>query len=147
VARLRTGDQSEWLLIEAKANSVEFATPHCRASEEGGLNQIEKALSKVKTALRVHWHYPLTGTYYQYANRLAVHHRRAGAPWWRRRIAGAPRVQRIWSQHPSGDIYEVVVEIVPNTQPHNLRPHTSVVERAFRAKSFKTSVILGGPIP
>lgn len=47
-------------------------TPPCGASEEGGLKQIEKALSKVKTALGVHRHYPWTGTYYQYANRLAV---------------------------------------------------------------------------
>ena len=74
VARLRQGDAIEWVLIEAKANAVEFVTPPCGASEDGGLTTIERALAKVKTALGVHRHYPWTGTYYQYANRLAVLH-------------------------------------------------------------------------
>lgn len=74
VAKLHTSAGSEWVLIEAKANSVEFVTPPCGAVKEGGRGQIKTALGQVKTALGVHRHYPWLGTYYQYANRLAVLH-------------------------------------------------------------------------
>jgi hypothetical protein len=69
---LHRGDQIEWLLIEAKANKVEFVTPPTGASSNGGRAQILKSLNHVKSALGVHRHYPWHGTYYQYANRLAA---------------------------------------------------------------------------
>jgi hypothetical protein len=53
---------------------VEFVTPPCGASPKGGRAQIQSALSTVKSALGVHRDYPWLGTYYQYANRLAVAH-------------------------------------------------------------------------
>jgi hypothetical protein len=74
VAKLHRGADVEWVLIEAKANAVEFVTPPCAASKDGGRAQIEKTLGRVKSALGVHRHYPWLGTYYQYANRLAVLH-------------------------------------------------------------------------
>lgn len=72
--KLSTGDAVEWILIEAKANAVEFVTPACGASVHGGLKQIEAALGEVKHHLGVHRDYPWLGTYYQHANRLAVLH-------------------------------------------------------------------------
>jgi hypothetical protein len=74
IAKLHRGESYEWLLIEAKANTVEFVTPPCGASKEGGRNQIEKTLNRLKTHLGVHRHFPWLGTYYQYVNRLAVLH-------------------------------------------------------------------------
>jgi hypothetical protein len=74
VARLHTGAEVEWVLIEVKANAVEFVSPPCGASKAGGRTAIEKSLGRVKAALGVHYHYPWLGTYYQYANRLAVLH-------------------------------------------------------------------------
>jgi hypothetical protein len=74
VAQLHNGDSVEWLLIEAKANAVEFVSPPSGASAKGGRKQIESALSTVKSTLGVHWNYPWLGTYYQYANRLAFLH-------------------------------------------------------------------------
>jgi hypothetical protein len=61
----------DWLLVEAKANEPEFTGAPSAASPES-LKQIKKALGKVKGDLGVHRHYAWTGSYYQYANRLAV---------------------------------------------------------------------------
>ena len=72
VATLESNGTSEWVLIEAKANAVELVTSPCGASKDGGLDQIVKALGRVKRELGVHRDYPWTGTYYQYANRLAA---------------------------------------------------------------------------
>jgi len=83
VAKLHRGDVSEWVLIEAKANTVEFVTPPCGASKLGGRGQIEKALNRLKSYLGVHRFFPWLGTYYQYANRLAALHflvNQAGVP-------------------------------------------------------------------
>jgi hypothetical protein len=74
IAKLQHGGTTEWVLIEAKANTVEFVTPPCGASKEGGRDQIEKTLNRLKTHLGVHRHFPWLGTYYQYVNRLAVLH-------------------------------------------------------------------------
>jgi hypothetical protein len=65
----RCGD--EWLLIEAKANHPEFCTPPCGAKADGR-KKIQKALGEVKAALGVHRHFTWLGSYYQYANRLAI---------------------------------------------------------------------------
>ncbi|MBP1777162.1 MAG: hypothetical protein H6Q86_3172 [candidate division NC10 bacterium] len=61
-----------WLLMEAKANHPEFCTPPCGAKAEGGRKQIEKVLNQTKKVLGVHVHFTWLGSYYQYANRLAV---------------------------------------------------------------------------
>jgi hypothetical protein len=74
IAKLDHGGGHEWLLIEAKSNTVEFVTPPCGASKDGGRDQIEKTLNRLKAHLGVHRHFPWLGTYYQYANRLAVLH-------------------------------------------------------------------------
>ena len=58
---------TEWVLIEAKANTVEFVTPPCGASKLGGRGKIEKALNRLKSYLGVHRFFPWLGTYYQYA--------------------------------------------------------------------------------
>jgi len=65
----RCGD--DWLLIEAKANHPEFCTPPCGAKADSR-KTIEKALGALKVALGVHRHFTWLGSYYQYANRLAV---------------------------------------------------------------------------
>jgi hypothetical protein len=73
VARLVERDrQSEWLLFEAKANQSEFCTPASTASKAGGKTQIEKALNVTKRRLGVYRFFDWMGSYYQYANRLAV---------------------------------------------------------------------------
>jgi hypothetical protein len=74
IAKLHRGESYEWVLIEAKANTVEFVTPPCGASKDGGRDRIEKTLNRLKTHLGVHRHFPWLGTYYQYVNRLAVLH-------------------------------------------------------------------------
>jgi len=56
VAQLHTTAESEWVLMEAKANAVEFVTPPCQASKEGGRKTIEAALNRVKASLGVHRH-------------------------------------------------------------------------------------------
>ncbi len=73
VAQLHRGATVEWLLIEAKANAVEFVTPPTGASAKGGRSRIQST-NKVKSTLGVHRDFPWFGTYYQYANRLAVLH-------------------------------------------------------------------------
>jgi hypothetical protein len=60
-----------WLLVEAKANHPEFTSPPTGAGPESK-KQIERALNQVKKELHVHRYCPWVGTYYQYANRLAV---------------------------------------------------------------------------
>jgi len=72
VAKLHRGGVTESVLIEAKANTVEFVTPPCSASKVGGRGQIEMTLGRLKAYLGVHRFFPWLGTYYQYANRLAV---------------------------------------------------------------------------
>ena len=74
IAKLHLGHREEWVLIEAKANTVEFVTPPCGASKDGGRDQIETTLNRLKVHLGVHRHFPWLGTYYQYVNRLAVLH-------------------------------------------------------------------------
>lgn len=59
-----------WLLMEAKANHPEFCSPPCRAG--AGLKSIESAMNKVKRRWGVHRHFCWTGSYYQFANRLAA---------------------------------------------------------------------------
>jgi hypothetical protein len=59
-----------WLLMEAKANHPEFCSTPCRAG--AGLKTIESALGKVKRRWGVHRHFCWTGSYYQFANRLAA---------------------------------------------------------------------------
>jgi hypothetical protein len=58
------------LLVEAKSNHPEFSTPPSGASKKSK-EQIERSLNRVKRHLKVHRFFPWTGTYYQYANRLA----------------------------------------------------------------------------
>jgi len=74
IAKVHRDGTVEWVLVEAKANTVEFVTPPCAASKEGGRDQIEQTLNRLKTHLGVHRHFPWLGTYYQYVNRLAVLH-------------------------------------------------------------------------
>ena len=62
---------SEWLLVEAKANWPEFCTPPTTAKGDG-LKKIESSLSEVRRQLGVNRWFRWTGTYYQYANRLAT---------------------------------------------------------------------------
>lgn len=62
----------DWLLVEAKANHPEFCSPPTTAKAEGGLPQIRRSLNRVKRDLGVHRFFDWTGTYYQYANRLAA---------------------------------------------------------------------------
>lgn len=49
IAKLHRGESYEWVLIEAKANTVEFVTPPCGASKDGGRDQIEKTLNRLWT--------------------------------------------------------------------------------------------------
>src|SRR5262249_17535579 len=72
VARLAEDGDSEWLLIEAKANHAEFCTPPCGEARHGGRAQIESALNATKRHLGVHRDFSWLGSYYQHANRLAT---------------------------------------------------------------------------
>jgi hypothetical protein len=72
VAKLHRGGVTESVLIEAKANTVEFVTPPGSASKLGGRGQIEMTLGRLKAYLGGIVFFPWLGTYYQYANRLAV---------------------------------------------------------------------------
>ena len=60
-----------WLLVQAKTSWPEFVTSSCGAKGES-LTTIRRALGKVKRDANVHRHFDWTGTYYQYANRLAA---------------------------------------------------------------------------
>lgn len=61
----------DWLLVEAKASWPEFCTPPTTATSKG-LHMIEAALAKVRRDLGVSRWLRWTGSYYQYANRLAT---------------------------------------------------------------------------
>ena len=65
----RLGDA--WLLVEAKANHPEFCSPPTTATGAGRA-VIERTLGRVKRRLGVHRFFAWTGSYYQYANRLAM---------------------------------------------------------------------------
>lgn len=73
VGRWTSGETSEWLLVEAKAN-VQELSQSCKARLGPGLDQIRSAFAATKKALGVdptrNWE---TG-YYQAANRLATLH-------------------------------------------------------------------------
>jgi hypothetical protein len=56
--------------MEAKANWPEFCSPATTA--KAGFKTIERALGKVKTRWGVHRFFSWTGSYYQFANRLAA---------------------------------------------------------------------------
>lgn len=72
IGTLRTGSQSEWLLVEAKAHTSEMTTPKgCNAGAKS-LPQIQAALAATGSALGVTNTVSWTGPYYQYANRLAA---------------------------------------------------------------------------
>lgn len=60
-----------WLLVEAKSNAPEFTSPPTTATPDS-LKTIKRTLNRVKRDLGVHRFVPWTGTYYQYANRLAM---------------------------------------------------------------------------
>jgi hypothetical protein len=62
---------TDWLLVEAKANWPEFCTPPTTAKGDG-LKTIENSLGRVRRDLGVSRWFRWTGTYYQYANRLAT---------------------------------------------------------------------------
>jgi len=62
---------TDWPLVEAKATWPEFCTPPTTARGDG-LKKIEAALGRVKRELGVNRWFRWTGTYYQYANRLAT---------------------------------------------------------------------------
>lgn len=72
IAKLSNAGLTEWVLIEVKANAPEFVSPPCAASSTGGRASIEKTLNRLKQELGVHRFHSWLGTYYQYANRLAV---------------------------------------------------------------------------
>jgi hypothetical protein len=61
----------DWLLVEAKANHPEFTGSPSRASP-ASLRLIEQRLNQVKRDFGVHRFFSWTGSYYQYANRLAA---------------------------------------------------------------------------
>ena len=75
IAKLHTGESYEWVLIEAKANtSSSWEASPGASNEDGGRDQIEKTLNRLKTHLGVHRHFPWLRTCYHYVNRLAVLH-------------------------------------------------------------------------
>ena len=71
VGRIKSSQQEEWLLVEAKASLQELESS-CGAKEHGGLPVIRAAFQETKEAFSVppeaNWLTP----YYQYANRLSV---------------------------------------------------------------------------
>lgn len=73
VGKIRFGKQTEWLLVEAKAQLGELKSS-TRAKQSGGLSKIEEAFTKTKEAFGVadthNWLKPC----YQFCNRLAAHH-------------------------------------------------------------------------
>jgi hypothetical protein len=69
---LRTGSNSEWLLVEAKAHLSELSTSKGCMAGAKSLPQIQSALAATGSALGVMNTSSWTGPYYQYANRLAA---------------------------------------------------------------------------
>lgn len=65
------GAPQRWLLFEAKSNHPEFVGARCKATPKS-LETIEKALNRTKKELGVHRFLDWTGSYYQFANRLAA---------------------------------------------------------------------------
>jgi len=70
----RVSSAGIWLLIEAKANHPELCSSPCGAKARASLDVIERSLAETKASLGVHRFYRWEGTYYQYANRLALLH-------------------------------------------------------------------------
>lgn len=70
IAKVQYGGATEWLIVEAKANQPEFASPPSEASELS-LKKIRESLKSTQIHLGVHRSFCWHGTYYQYANRLA----------------------------------------------------------------------------
>jgi hypothetical protein len=69
-AKLVVGSQTEWILLEAKANWPELCSPPSGAKSTGR-EKIETAMGTTKNFVKVHRRFHWLGTYYQYANRLA----------------------------------------------------------------------------
>ena len=67
----RNGVPNQWLLLEAKGNHPEFVGTPARATRKS-LEIIERALNRTKRGCGVHRHFHWTGSYYQFANRLAL---------------------------------------------------------------------------
>ena len=63
-------ETGQCLLVEAKAHVPELASPGCKASEPS-LQWIRDALEEVRAAIAPRSTAKWTGTFYQYANRLA----------------------------------------------------------------------------
>ena len=70
VARLATGGDEEWLLVEAKAHKGELRSD-CRARTPGGRPRIEGSFAEVKSALGVAETCDWLTRSYQYCNRIA----------------------------------------------------------------------------
>ena len=58
------------LLVEAKSHIPEICSPPSSASEKS-LEKIRKSFSEVQKSFRIRSNYDWTGTFYQYANRIA----------------------------------------------------------------------------
>jgi hypothetical protein len=71
VGKVRIGGQTEWLLVEAKANCEEIRSD-CGAKPAGGLAQIQAALDTTKRALGVEPGRDWLRGHYQVCNRIAV---------------------------------------------------------------------------
>ena len=72
VAHIQTGDQREWLLVEAKANVPELRS-RCQASDKaGGLTRIRSVFDHTKRVLGVSPAADWLKPYYQYCNRIAL---------------------------------------------------------------------------
>jgi hypothetical protein len=71
VARISRSGESEWLLVEAKANIQELQSS-CQASSAGGRPLIDRTLAATKAALGVSPDRDWLNGYYQYCNRVAV---------------------------------------------------------------------------
>ncbi len=67
------GGETEWLLVEAKANLQEVCS-NCGAKEHGGLPLIRSALRETQVAAGVAGEPDWTQPHYQYPNRLALLH-------------------------------------------------------------------------
>lgn len=67
---LATADPEYLILVEAKANIPEAASPKSQASH-GSLKMIRRSLRRVQRAIAPKCEYDWSGVFYQYANRLA----------------------------------------------------------------------------
>jgi hypothetical protein len=73
VGLVRTENQIDLLLVEAKANEEELKSS-CGAKERGGLLQIQNALNAARDAYGVPQNHDWLRPYYQFCNRLTVLH-------------------------------------------------------------------------